>query len=184
MPLEQRHVYVQVVEGLLQHGLRGKVSPRLRERLRQAGVDLDRPLLPLYPVPLWTRCLDIVIEETYPSMTREEGFRRLARAHVEGYGATLLGRAVMSVMRLLGPKRVAQRLPEVLRGTDNYTEAVLTEQGPAHHELRINSVIDAPGYVESLFEAVLQIGGAREPRVTKLREEQDGTVYSLTWTER
>ncbi|RKH09578.1 DUF2378 family protein [Corallococcus praedator] len=184
MPPEQRHVYVQVVEGLLQHGLRGQVSPRLRERLRQAGVDLDRPLLPLYPVPLWTRCLNIIVEETYPGLTREEAFRRLARAHVEGYGATLLGRAVMSVMRLLGPKRVAQRLPEVLRGTDNYTEAVLSERGPAHYELRINSVVDAPGYAEALFEAVLQVGGAQAPRVMKLREEADGTVYSLTWTER
>ncbi|MCY1046554.1 DUF2378 family protein [Corallococcus sp. bb12-1] len=184
VPPEQRHVYVQVVEGLLQHGLRGQVSPRLRERLRQAGVDLDRPLLPLYPVPLWARCLHIIVEETWPGTPREEAFRRLARAHVEGYGATLLGRAVMSVMRLLGPKRVAHRLPEVLRGTDNYTEAVLTERGPAHYELRINSVIDAPGYVESLFEAVLQVGGAQAPRVTKLHEEQDGTVYSLTWTER
>ncbi|RKG85929.1 DUF2378 family protein [Corallococcus terminator] len=184
MPPEQRHVYVQVVEGLLQHGLRGQVSPRLRERLRQAGVDLDRPLLPLYPVPLWTRCLHIVVEETYPGTPREEAFRRLARAHVEGYGATLLGRAVMSVMRLLGPKRVMQRLPEVLRGTDNYTEAVLTELGPAHYELRINSVVDAPGYAEALFEAVLQVGGAQAPRATKLREEQDGTVYVLTWTER
>ncbi|WP_233595831.1 MULTISPECIES: DUF2378 family protein [Corallococcus] len=184
VPPEQRHVYVQVVEGLLQHGLRGQVSPRLRERLRQAGVDLDRPLLPLYPVPLWTRCLNIIVEETYPGLTREEAFRRLARAHVEGYGATLLGRAVMSVMRLLGPKRVAQRLPEVLRGTDNYTEAVLSERGPAHYELRINSVVDAPGYAEALFEAVLQVGGAQAPRVMKLREEADGTVYSLTWTER
>ncbi|MBE4746929.1 DUF2378 family protein [Corallococcus sp. ZKHCc1 1396] len=184
MPPEQRQVYVQVVEGLLQHGLRGQVSPRLKERLRQAGVDLDRPLLPLYPVPLWARCLNIIIEETQPGVPREEAFRRLARAHVEGYGATLLGRAVMSVMRLLGPRRVVQRLPEVLRGTDNYTEATVTELGPAHHELRINSVIDAPGYVEALFEAVLQVGGAHAPRVTKLREDADGTVYVLTWTER
>ncbi|RKH60970.1 DUF2378 family protein [Corallococcus llansteffanensis] len=183
VPPEQRQVYVQVVEGLLQHGLRGQVSPRLRERLRQAGVDLDRPLLPLYPVPLWTRCLHIVIEEVHPGVPREEAFRQLARAHVEGYGATLLGRAVMGVMRVLGPRRVVQRLPEVLRGTDNYTEAVLTERGPANHELHINSVVDAPGYVEALFEALLQVGGARSPRVTKVREDADGTVLALTWTE-
>ena len=184
VPPEQRQIYMQVVEGLLQHGLRGRVSPRLRERLRVAGVDLDRPLLPLYPVPLWARCLDIIIEEVHPGVPREEAFRRLARAHVEGYGATLLGRAVMSVMRMLGPKRVVQRLPETLRGTDNYTEAVLTERGPTSYELRVNSVIDAPGYAEALFEAVLQVGGAQAPQVTKVREEEDGTVYALTWTER
>ncbi|WP_255442408.1 DUF2378 family protein [Corallococcus sp. Z5C101001] len=182
VPLGERQVYVQVVEGLLQHGLRGQLSPRLRERLRQAGVDLDRPLLPLYPVPLWARCLHIVIEEVYPGLPRTEAFSRLAHAHVEGYGATLLGRAVMGVMRVLGPTHVVRRLPEVLRGTDNYTEVTLTERGPAHYELELNSVMDAPGYTEALFEALLGAGGAKAPRATKLHEGEGRTVLSLTWT--
>ncbi|RKH01820.1 DUF2378 family protein [Corallococcus carmarthensis] len=182
MPPEQRQVYVQVVEGLLQHGLKGQMSPRLRERLRQAGVDLDRPLLPLYPVPLWERCMEIVVEEVYPGVPQVEGFARLARAHVEGYGATLLGRAVMGVIRVLGPRRMVQRLPEVLRGTDNYTEATLMERGPAHFELYLNSSLGAPGYVEALFEAMLVAGGAKAPRVTKLHDDEVSTVYALTWT--
>ncbi|NNC16448.1 DUF2378 family protein [Corallococcus exiguus] len=183
VPPEQRQVYVQVVEGLLQHGLRGQVSPRLRERLRQAGVDLDRPLLPLYPVPLWARCLEIVVEEVYPGLPQAEGFARLARAHVEGYGATLLGRAVMSVMRVLGPRRMVQRLPEVLRGTDNYTEVTLVERGPAHFELHFNSSLKGPGYVEALFEALLTAGGAKAPLATKLYDDGERTEYSLTWTQ-
>lgn len=183
VPPEQRQVYVQVVEGLLQHGLRGQVSPRLRERLRQVGVDLDRPLLPLYPVPLWARCLEMVVEEVYPGLPRAEGYARLARAHVEGYGATLLGRAVMGVMRVLGPRRVVQRLPEVLRGTDNYTEATLVERGPTHFELHLNSSLKAPGYVEALFEALLAAGGAKAPRATKRYDDGERTEYALTWTQ-
>ncbi|GMU05101.1 DUF2378 family protein [Corallococcus caeni] len=182
VPPEQRQVYVQVVEGLLQHGLKGQVSPRLRERLRQAGVDLDRPLLPLYPVPLWARCMDIVVEEVYPDVPRAEGYALLARAHVEGYGATLLGRAVMGVMRVLGPRRMVHRLPEVLRGTDNYTEATLTERGPTHFELHLNSSFSAPGYVEALFEGMLAAGGAKAPRVTKVHDDGDSSTYALTWT--
>jgi uncharacterized protein (TIGR02265 family) len=174
---------VQVVEGLLQHALHGKVSPRLRERLRTAGVDLDRPLLPLYPVPVWVRCLHLIVEEVYPSLPREEAFRQLARAHVEGYGRTLLGKAVLAMMRLLGPKRVAQRLPQVLGGTDNYTEATLTEVGPAHFELELNSNQDVPGYVEALLERMLEVGGAKAPRVTKLSAGEGRTRLSLTWSE-
>ncbi|MCY1017433.1 DUF2378 family protein [Pyxidicoccus sp. MSG2] len=186
VPLEQRLVYVQVVEGLLQHGLYGKVSPRLKQRLRQVGVDLDRPLLPAYPVPLWTHCLSVIVEETYPGVPREEAFRKLAEAHVQGYGRTVIGRAVYGVMRLLGPRRLVQRLPQTLHATDNYTEAELVERGPTTYEMKMNSLLDQPGYVESLFESMLRVGGAESPKVTRIHVDpaEPSSTYQLTWTER
>ncbi|MCP3136303.1 DUF2378 family protein [Pyxidicoccus xibeiensis] len=186
VPTEQRLVYVQVVEGLLQHGLHGKVSPRLKQRLKKAGIDLDRPLLPAYPVPLWTHCLSVIAEETFPGMPREEAFRLLADAHVQGYGRTVIGRAVYGVMRLLGPRRLVHRLPQTLRSTDNYTEVELTERGPTTYEMRMNSALDSPGYVEALFESMLRVGGAEAPKVTKLHTDAaaPSTTFLLTWTER
>lgn len=186
VPLEQRLVYVQVVEGLLQHGLHGKVSPRLKQRLRQAGIDLDRPLLPAYPVPLWMHCLSVIVDETYPGIPREEAFRMLAEAHVQGYGRTVIGRAVYGVMRLLGPRRMVQRLPQTLRATDNYTEVELVERGPTAYEMRMNSAMDSPGYVEALFEAMLRVGGAESPKVTKTHVDPavPSTTFLLTWAER
>jgi uncharacterized protein (TIGR02265 family) len=186
VPLEQRLVYVQVVEGLLQHGLQGKVSPRLKQRLRQVGVDLDRPLLPAYPVPLWTHCLSVIVEETYPDVPREEAFRRLAETHVQGYGRTVIGRAVYGVMRLLGPRRLVQRLPQTLHATDNYTEAELVERGPTTYEMKMNSALDQPGYVESLFESMLRVGGAESPKVTRIHVDPQApsSTYQITWTER
>ncbi len=184
--LEQRLVYVQVVEGLLQHGLHGQVSPRLKQRLRRVGVDLDRPLLPAYPVHLWMHCLVVIAEETYPDVPREEAFRRLAEAHVAGYARTVIGRAVFGVMRLLGPRRLVQRLPQTLRATDNYTEAELVERGPTTYEMRMNSALDAPGYAEALFEAMLRMGGAESPKVTKthVAPAVPSTTYLITWAER
>lgn len=182
--LEERVVFAPVVEGLIRHGLQGYVSPRLRERLRLAGLELDRPLLPAYPVPMWMNCLRILVEELYPGVPQEEGFRRLATRHVEGYGHTLFGRAVYRVMRLLGPRRMVQRLPQTLRGTDNYTEADLVEVSPREFEMRMNSVFDSPGYVEGLFEALLRVTGAESPQVVKTQVEATHTTYRLTWTER
>ncbi len=184
--LEQRLVYVQVVEGLLQHGLHGKVSPRLKQRLRQAGIDLDRPLMPAYPVPLWMHCLSVIIEETYPGVPREQAFRQLAETHVQGYGRTVIGRAVYGVMRLLGPRRLVQRLPQTLRATDNYTEVELLERGPTTYEMRMNSALDTPGYVEALFEAMMRVGGAESPKVTQTHWSPDvpTSTYLLTWAER
>ncbi|QSQ20766.1 DUF2378 family protein [Pyxidicoccus parkwayensis] len=186
VPLEQRLVYVQVVEGLLQHGLNGRVTPRLKQRLRQVGVDLDRPLLPAYPVPLWTHCLSIIVDEAYPGIPREEAFRRLAETHVQGYGRTVIGRAVFGVMRLLGPRRLVLRIPQTLRATDNYTEVELLERGPTTYEMKMNSVVEPPGYVESLFESLLRVGGAESPKVSRIHVDPGtpSTTYQLTWAER
>ncbi|KFA91062.1 DUF2378 family protein [Archangium violaceum] len=181
---EDRRVFVQVVEGLLRHGVGERVTPRLRERLKQVGLDLDRPLLPAYPVTQWLYCLHIILEEVYPGLPREEGFRQLATDHVEGYGQTLVGRAMMRLLRLLGPKRTVQQMVQALRSGDNYTEVRLKELEPGMWEMWMNSVLDAPGYAEALFVGFLKASGASEPHAAIVRREEEGTVYLLRWKER
>jgi uncharacterized protein (TIGR02265 family) len=181
---EDRRVLVQAVEGLLRHGVGERVTPRLRERLRQVGLDLDRPLLPAYPTEQWLHCLHIIVEELYPGLPREEAFRQLAAAHVDGFGRTLVGRALMRLMRLLGPRRTVQQMTQALRSSDNYTEVRLTQRGPCAYEMWLNSVVDAPGYSEALFVGFLRVSGAEEPRASLVRYEDEGTTYLLTWKER
>lgn len=180
---EDRKVFVQVVEGLLRHGVGERVTPRLRERLRQVGIDLDRPLLPAYPVSQWMHCLQIILEEVYPGVPREEGFRQLAAHHVDGFGRTLVGRAMMRLLRLLGPERTVQQMVQALRTSDNYTEVRLKELEPGLWEMWMNSVLDAPGYAEALFVSFLGASGAAEPHAAVVRKEAEGTVYLLRWKE-
>lgn len=182
--LEDRVVFVQAVEGLLRHGVGERVTLRLRERLKQVGLDLDRPLLPAYPTSQWLHCLHIIVEELYPGLPREEGFRQLAAHHVDGYGQTLVGRALMRLLRLLGPRRTVQQMAHALRSSDNYTEVRLTQLGPCAYEMWLNSVVDAPGYSEALFVGILRVSGAQEPRARIARYENEGTTYLLTWKER
>lgn len=180
MRLEDRLIYTEVIEGLIQHGLGGRVSSRLRERLGELGLNVDR-LPSTFPVVKWWKCLHIIIEELFPGVPVEEAFRRLARQHVEGYGRTLMGRATLRVMRLLGPRRMVQRLPNVLSSTDNYTVGTVEEKGPMAWELTLNSV-QPPGYTESLFESMLSACGAVEPRVKVIQRGEDSTTYLLTWS--
>jgi uncharacterized protein (TIGR02265 family) len=183
LKLEDRLIYAEVVEGLIQHGLRGRVSLRLRERLRQLGLDVDRPPQS-FPVVSWWKCLHVIVEETFPGVPTEEGFRRLARQHMEGYGRTLLGRATLRVLRLLGPRRMVLRLPHVLGSTDNYTSGTVVERAPGVFELVLNSSGQPAGYAESLFEAFLEVCAASEPRVKLLREGDDSSTYLIAWKER
>jgi uncharacterized protein (TIGR02265 family) len=182
--VEDRMVFSTAVEGLLRHALRGQVSPKLRERLYLLGLDIDRPLLPAYPVAVWEKCLRVIVEETYPGVPPEDAFRQLAERHVDGYGQTLVGRAVFRVMRLLGPRRFMQRMPQMLRSSDNYTEAELEEQGPTTYEMRMNSVLDLPGYSEALFESLLRVSGAESVRAVLTEVEDGSSTYLIRWTER
>jgi uncharacterized protein (TIGR02265 family) len=178
----ERLVYASVVEGLLRHGLRaGERTPRLTARLRQIGVDVERPLLPAYPVTTWFHCMWAVIEEVYPGLPPEQAFRLLATRHAEGYGSTVVGRALYVVARMLGPRRMAQRLPDMLASGDNYTHAEVVERGAGDYEMKMNSEVHAPGYAESLIEALLRLSGAHSPQVQVLSRGNGSTLYALRW---
>jgi uncharacterized protein (TIGR02265 family) len=181
--LEDRLIYSEVIEGLIQHGLGGHVPSRLRERLGDLGLDVDHPPS-TFPVVTWLKCLRVIIEELFPGVPMDEAFRRLARQHVEGYGRTLMGRATVRVMRLLGPRRMVQRLPSMLSATDNYTAGTVEERGPTEFVLTLNSSQQPSVYVESLFEAMLSACGAVEPRVKQQESHEDRATYLLTWSEK
>ncbi|MBF5043411.1 DUF2378 family protein [Aggregicoccus sp. 17bor-14] len=177
----ERLVYASVVEGLLRHGVQEPLPLVLKERLRHIGVDVDRPLLPAYPVPMWMHCLRAVAEELYPGEPLERALRALAVRHAEGYGHTVVGHALYAVARMMGPRRMVHRLPHLLASGDNYTRAELLELAPAHYELRMNSEVDMPGYAEGLMEALLGLSGAREPQVQELERGDGHTRFSLRW---
>jgi uncharacterized protein (TIGR02265 family) len=181
--LEDRLVYSEVVEGLIQYGLGGRVPSRLRERLGDLGLEVDR-LPSTFPVVTWLKCLRIITEELFPGVPEDEAFRRLARQHVEGYGRTLMGRATLRVMRLLGPRRMVQRLPSMLSATDNYTAGTVEERGPREFVLSLNSNLQPAAYAESLIEALLSACGAVEPRVRRQENHEDSSTYLMTWSEK
>ncbi len=181
--LEDRLIYSEVIEGLIQNGLGGHVPARLRERLGDLGLDVDRPPS-TFPVVTWLKCLRVIVEELFPGVPMEEAFRRLARQHVDGYGRTLMGRATVRVMRLLGPRRMVNRLPSMLSATDNYTAGTVEERGPREFVLSLNSNLQPAAYAEALFEALLSACGAVEPRVTRQENHEDRSSYLLTWSDK
>ena len=179
----ERLVYASVVEGLLRHGLQDQLTPRLKERLRQIGVDVERPLLPAYPVPVWFHCLRAILDEVYPGVPPEPAYRDLGARMTAGYGRTLVGRALYMLARLQGPRRMVLRLPQMLGSGDNYTRAELVERAPCHFEMRMNSVVEAPGYAEGIIEALLRLAGAQGPRVCVLEKGGGSTLYDIRWGE-
>ena len=105
----------------------------------------------------------------------------LGHAFIEGYAHTLVGSAVMSMSRLLGPGRTLARLTRSLRTANNYSEARLTAHAPNRYALWVNEPSDTEGFMEGVLHAGLRMAGAREPLVQRARSGPAACEYSLSW---
>ena len=146
-------------------------------------MDVERPLLPAYPLALWVHCLRAIAEEVYPGLPLEQAFRQLGARTTEGYGHTVMGRAALVLARMLGPRRTVLRVPQLLEGTDNWSRTEVLERGPCHFELRHNGDLGLPGYLEGVFETLLRHVGAKDAQVRVLERGNGHTRYELRWGE-
>jgi uncharacterized protein (TIGR02265 family) len=178
---QERLMFAHAVEALFGRAFRGEVSERCRARLRQAGIDLERPLLPAYPIAVWLAALEITVSEVFPELPREEGYRRVGARLLRGYVQTFMGRANFSLLRLLGPVRALERLSAHLRANNNFQETRLTQVGPREFSLWINTAVTEPAYYEGLLQAALEEVGAPCPRVSAGARTDDGCTYRVTW---
>jgi uncharacterized protein (TIGR02265 family) len=180
--MSERLVFSHTVEGLFGRGLTGRVSPGLKEQLRQVGLDLDRPLLPAYPLATWSRSVELAAEMLYPDERREQALFKVGERMVDGYLETTMGRAMFGVLRLLGPQRTLGRMQKNLRSANNYTEVRLTEVSPREADLWMNE----PGPLRYFMKGVLLAGlrGAGTPDVrVELRHFDDASVtYRVSWS--
>jgi uncharacterized protein (TIGR02265 family) len=170
------------IEALFVEALAGDMTPRMRQRLKEGGIDLAN-LQPAYPRLIFSRCCRIAADEVYPGLPTEEGLRRLGRRLIEGYAQTMLGRAIVGVFRLIGVRRGLDRVTRGFRNGDNYTETRFTLDGSTRADLWFNQVNGQPTFTLGMLEACMDWVGAKGARVQLLRTEGDGCVYRLEWTE-
>lgn len=174
-------MFAHAVEALFARAFRGEVTERCKVRLRLAGLDLDRPLLPAYPIAVWLAALEITVSELLPHLPREDAFREMGARLLRGYVHTLMGRANFSLLRLLGPVRALERLTAHLRANNNFQETRLTQLGPTEWQLWINTAVSEPAYYEGLLQAALEEVGVQNPRVGAGVRTDDGCTYRVTW---
>ena len=170
------------IEALFVEALSGDMTPRMRERLKEGGIDLAN-LQPAYPRTIFSCCCRIAVDEVYPGLPPEEGLRRLGRRLIEGYAKTMLGRAIVGVFRLIGVRRGLERVTRGFRNGDNYTETRFTLDGTSRADLWFNQVNGQPTFTLGMLEACMEWVGAKGSRVQLLRLDGEGCVYRLEWLE-
>ncbi|MFP2910485.1 DUF2378 family protein [Pyxidicoccus sp. 3LFB2] len=179
--MAERIVFEHTVEALFLRGLGERVTPQLKSRLREEGLDLDRKLLPGYPQELFTRLLQLSAQALYPRAPEEEGLCHLGERLIEGYQETLVGSALFGVLRLLGPRRMLERTQKNFRSGNSYTEARTTLVGEREVELWMNEPNASRYFTRGTVLAGMRASGAKEPRIEVLRFDTEGTTFRVTW---
>ncbi len=182
--MQNRLEFEQSVDGLFYGAIDALSRPQLKERLRTAGLDLDGRLAPAYPAEQFYRWVKIAAAELHPELSEDEACNRIGRLAVEkGLESTVLGRALLVVLKMYGTRRSMQRITKSFRNGNNYIEVTVNELAPTRLELIFNTVMETPGYFHGVLEAGLVTLGAKEPRVERRPQDGESCTYLLEWRE-
>lgn len=179
---EPKVVFESTIDGLFLRALAGRITPRCKERLRGAGLDLDRKLLPAYEFEKWMRVLRIAAEEVYPGERLDRAMFLLGERMVDGFFETLVGKALSALVRLIGPVKTLERTSRNFRAGNSYTVSKLTRIDATCYELWMNEVGDYPSFTEGIIHAGLRASGAKEVVVTQRGYDGHACTYLLRWS--
>lgn len=178
-------VFNHTVEGLFARTFPDGVPPGLKAELRAVGVDLDKPLLPAYPAPVWSRIIALGARAAFPEAPREVAWRQLGERMIDGYQDSRIGRAMFSMLQLLGPRRMLQRAQKNFRSGNNYTEVRVSDVSPTQMELWFNETDDVlRHFTVGLVLAGMRAGGADEPQVELHHTDARGFTLRASWKPR
>src|SRR4051812_43346763 len=173
-------IFSHGVEALFVKALGPRIDAACRERLRQVGLDLDSKLLPAYPLDVIAQCTDVVARSVFPDRTLAEARWLMGEAQVVGYGETLIGRAVLSILRLLPPRLILDRLGHAWRSGNNFTQTKVRELSPNECELWVNRT-GFPELSQGLIATVMRLSGHPDAQVRIESVDGPSCTYRVSW---
>lgn len=178
--MTEKLIFAQTFEGLLR-SLSGKLSPQLVAGLRERGLDPGATLLPAYPQRVWIEVLSFVARELHPGLPLEAAVAAVGRSFMDGYAETMVGRAMVAMTRLLGPRRTLERVNRQFRTGNNFTETRLTLVSGTEYHLWVNEVRLAGWYVGILSRG-LELAGGKAVQVELHQRDEPGGTFRVKWT--
>jgi len=169
-------VFSQTVEGLLR--AIGPLDDDAKQKFRAIGFDPDARLEPAYPVDKYVAMQKVAVEVFAPHVPVAEGIETMGRRFVDGYGETIVGRAVLVTMKLLGPRRTLERLSRTLSTGSSFFETKLEEFKPGVWHLWLNRVT-FPGWYVGLIRRGLELAGAKDVELKVLQHDGPGLGLTL-----
>lgn len=174
----ERLAYGHSIEALLA-AVQPVLDAGLVAELRDLGID-PKKVLPSYPAELTRKAVAVCAKRLSPTVSEDEALRALGRRFVERYGESLIGRALVTASKLLGPRRMLDRAATQFRTANNYLETKVMHFAPGRSELWLNEVAHGPWF-EGIIAAMLEICGAHGVSVRLAKNDASGAVFSVSW---
>lgn len=176
----ERLWFSTVIEAVFIKGLGGRLTPELKQQLRALGIDLDR-LQPAYPVEAVRKSFRHVTAQLFEGQPEDEALRELGMSSMRGYGDTLIGKALIQILKLIGVRRSLLRMHTSMRSGNNYLETFSNVIAPNCVELRFSDVTGMPSFYQGILEEGGRMAHAKNLRVTSVKSEPPGHTFRVEW---
>jgi uncharacterized protein (TIGR02265 family) len=178
----QALIFSQTVEGLFR--ALAPLSDEACARFRALGIDPKKPLAPAYPVDQWLKLMKAAAEVRDPHAPLGAALEALGRAFVDGYGETMIGKAMLAALRVMGPKWALTRLRRSLSTGSNFFESTAEQLGPGEVEVWLNRVT-WPEWYFGILGRGLEHAGAKNVRVSLVSHDavSKGAKLRVQWGE-
>ncbi len=172
-------VFTSTVEGLIR-ALGDKLDERVHQQFADIGLPLKGKLLAAYSREVWLKSGLLASQLLFPTLPPEKQRVELGRRFVYGYSETIVGKALVTMMRMLGTRRALERLKKSFHTGNNYTEVALRE---VDGQLELD-VSDAPfpEYYQGMVEAVLELTGRTTFEVAQIRRVGNETTFRIRFS--
>jgi uncharacterized protein (TIGR02265 family) len=176
--MTEKVVFSQSMEGL--YRALDPLTPQERAAFLAAGVKDSTKFAPAYPVDLHIAILDACAASRYAHLPELERYTEVGKLFFTGFQKTLIGSAMLAMLKVLGPRRTLERLSRNFRTANNFTEGTLVTLAPNHHRVTINFT-KRPGFYLGLLHSGCLHAGAKDLKVTLVETKNFETTYDLTW---
>lgn len=177
----ERLVFGHVVEALYEYVLGGAdMDAKLRQTLESQAISPERSQV-AYPQEAWVRSVQLSAVAMYPGLTRGERERRVGERFIQSYDRTMVGGALMSLLKILGPRRTLDRMARNFKTGTNYIETKLTQITENEFTLWMNEIEALHAFTQGILVGALEIVGAKPVAVTIREAGADSCVFHIKW---
>jgi uncharacterized protein (TIGR02265 family) len=176
----EKLIFDYTVESLLRT-LDRPIPPEQIQGLDALGIDLSKPLLPAYPIEVYSALIGFIGRQRFPRLSVQEADFEVGRAFIDAYTTqTMMGKALKGLLRVIGPHRGLERMNRTFRSANNYTETRLEKLGPSSYQLWFNFVL-RPSYFAGMVHGTLVLCGLKQIEVKVLDAPPPEALLHVSW---
>jgi uncharacterized protein (TIGR02265 family) len=165
-------------EALFVKAYKAQRTPKLERELLALGLDLSK-LKPAYPYALFLQAMELSAGHYHPGENLESALVKMGLRLVESYFETMMGKPLLAMVRLLGPKRTLMRMKHNFRTANNFSDTELVELGEKHFQMWMNEIGNVRFSTLGVLRRGLELAGANGIKIEIVSTDALGTVYEI-----